>query len=221
MARPPACGVTTKAAFEPGLARPIETQQLGYGLDRRLDRQHVEPGGGDASTFQMRQQRVEIEEGQEGSVEIRGVVQGEPWLLRDGLLHCQWETDQRRALVEISRSRTEPANRVERAGIILVYLARPAAEVCRRRRCCVVRCSSQTPRHRLLAHPHRCAPRHRPKVLRHRLLCGDSTGSTVESIIADVAKRGDAAVGELSDRFDKWSPASFRSFRLKTARSTF
>ncbi len=34
--------------------------------------------------------------------------------------------------------------------------------------------------------------------------------STVESIIADVAKRGDAAVGELSERFDKWSPASFR-----------
>jgi hypothetical protein len=37
------------------------------------------------------------------------------------------ETDQRRALVEISRSRTEPANRVERAGIILAYLAEPSA----------------------------------------------------------------------------------------------
>src|SRR5713101_6814286 len=34
--------------------------------------------------------------------------------------------------------------------------------------------------------------------------------STVETIIADVAKRGDAAVRELSERFDKWSPASFR-----------
>jgi sulfopropanediol 3-dehydrogenase len=34
--------------------------------------------------------------------------------------------------------------------------------------------------------------------------------STVESIIADVAKRGDAAVRELSERFDKWSPLSFR-----------
>ena len=37
------------------------------------------------------------------------------------------ETDQRRALVEISRSRTEPANRVERARIILAYLAEPSA----------------------------------------------------------------------------------------------
>ena len=34
--------------------------------------------------------------------------------------------------------------------------------------------------------------------------------STVETIIADVAKRGDAAVRELSERFDKWSPPSFR-----------
>src|ERR1700751_428971 len=33
---------------------------------------------------------------------------------------------------------------------------------------------------------------------------------TVEGIIADVAKRGDAAVRELSARFDKWSPPSFR-----------
>jgi hypothetical protein len=29
-------------------------------------------------------------------------------------------------LVEISRSRTEPANRVERAGIILAYLDEPS-----------------------------------------------------------------------------------------------
>src|SRR5271169_2795416 len=34
--------------------------------------------------------------------------------------------------------------------------------------------------------------------------------STVETIIADVAKRGDDAVRELSERFDKWSPPSFR-----------
>ena len=33
---------------------------------------------------------------------------------------------------------------------------------------------------------------------------------TVEAIIADVAKRGDAAVRELSERFDRWSPPSFR-----------
>src|SRR5215471_13128704 len=34
--------------------------------------------------------------------------------------------------------------------------------------------------------------------------------STVESIIADVAARGDVAVRELSERFDKWTPPSFR-----------
>src|SRR5437588_4002103 len=34
--------------------------------------------------------------------------------------------------------------------------------------------------------------------------------ATVEAIIADVRARGDAAVRELSARFDKWSPASFR-----------
>ena len=37
------------------------------------------------------------------------------------------DADQHRALVEISRSRTEPANRVERAGIILAYLDEPSA----------------------------------------------------------------------------------------------
>ena len=34
--------------------------------------------------------------------------------------------------------------------------------------------------------------------------------STVETIIADVARRGDATVRELSERFDNWSPPSFR-----------
>ena len=34
--------------------------------------------------------------------------------------------------------------------------------------------------------------------------------ATVEGIIADVKARGDAAVRELSERFDKWSPKSFR-----------
>jgi sulfopropanediol 3-dehydrogenase len=33
---------------------------------------------------------------------------------------------------------------------------------------------------------------------------------TVESILQDVGKRGDAAVRELSAKFDKWSPPSFR-----------
>jgi len=36
------------------------------------------------------------------------------------------------------------------------------------------------------------------------------TKSAVEAIIADVRTRGDAAVRELSERFDKWSPPSFR-----------
>src|SRR5919201_3418551 len=33
---------------------------------------------------------------------------------------------------------------------------------------------------------------------------------TVESILDDVRKRGDKAVRELSEKFDKWSPPSFR-----------
>ena len=36
---------------------------------------------------------------------------------------------------------------------------------------------------------------------------------TVEAMLADVAERGDAAVRELSEKFDKWSPASFRLSR--------
>jgi sulfopropanediol 3-dehydrogenase len=34
--------------------------------------------------------------------------------------------------------------------------------------------------------------------------------ATVEAILADVGQRGDKAVRELSERFDKWSPPSFR-----------
>ena len=33
---------------------------------------------------------------------------------------------------------------------------------------------------------------------------------TVEGILADIDKRGDAAVREYSQKFDKWSPDSFR-----------
>src|SRR6266446_9475914 len=36
------------------------------------------------------------------------------------------------------------------------------------------------------------------------------TRATVEAIVADVKARGDAAVRELSERFDKWSPPNFR-----------
>ena len=34
--------------------------------------------------------------------------------------------------------------------------------------------------------------------------------ATVESILDDIARRGDAAVRELSEKFDSWSPANFR-----------
>ena len=34
--------------------------------------------------------------------------------------------------------------------------------------------------------------------------------ATVEGILADIEQRGDAAVRDLSERFDKWSPESFR-----------
>src|ERR1700722_4140249 len=34
--------------------------------------------------------------------------------------------------------------------------------------------------------------------------------STVEAILADVGARGETAVREYSEKFDKWSPASFR-----------
>jgi sulfopropanediol 3-dehydrogenase len=34
--------------------------------------------------------------------------------------------------------------------------------------------------------------------------------ATVEGILTDIEKRGDAAVRDLSERFDKWSPESFR-----------
>jgi transposase len=43
------------------------------------------------------------------------------------IIELSVDADQRRALAEIARSRTEPANRVERAGIILAYLAEPSA----------------------------------------------------------------------------------------------
>jgi sulfopropanediol 3-dehydrogenase len=38
---------------------------------------------------------------------------------------------------------------------------------------------------------------------------------TVEGVIADIASRRDAAVREYSERFDKWSPASFRLGRAE------
>src|SRR4029077_14584034 len=55
-----------------------------------------------------------------------------------------------------------------------------------------------------------------PRYIKNAALAGSQdeadakTRATVEGIIADVRARGDAAVRELSERFDKWSPASFR-----------
>src|SRR5260370_40364577 len=52
---------------------------------------------------------------------------GEAMVAARRIIALSVEADQRRALVEISRSRTEPANRVERARIILAYLEEPSA----------------------------------------------------------------------------------------------
>jgi hypothetical protein len=52
---------------------------------------------------------------------------GEAMVAARRIIALPVETEQRQALVEISRSRTEPANRVERARIILAY-TRPIGE---------------------------------------------------------------------------------------------
>ena len=36
------------------------------------------------------------------------------------------------------------------------------------------------------------------------------TRATVEGVLADIAARGDAAVRDLSEKFDQYSPAAFR-----------
>ena len=40
--------------------------------------------------------------------------------------------------------------------------------------------------------------------------------STVEAILADIAARGEAAVREYSEKFDKWSPPSSNFPRAKS-----
>src|SRR5689334_17999983 len=52
---------------------------------------------------------------------------GEAMVAARRIIALSVDADQRRTLVEISRSRTEPANRVERARIILGYLEEPPA----------------------------------------------------------------------------------------------
>ena len=43
--------------------------------------------------------------------------------------------------------------------------------------------------------------------------------ATVEGILDDVKGRGDAAIRELSQKFDKWEPASFRLPRQRRTAS--
>ncbi|WP_067936706.1 histidinol dehydrogenase [Alicyclobacillus kakegawensis] len=43
----------------------------------------------------------------------------------------------------------------------------------------------------------------------------EQVSETVKSILADIEQRGDAAVRELSVKFDKWEPASFRLSRFE------
>ena len=69
-----------KAAFEPGLARAVGAQQFRHRLDRRLDRQHVEPDAGEMPALQRRQQRVEIEDRP-----ARGVDHHPPCGMRSGM----------------------------------------------------------------------------------------------------------------------------------------
>jgi transposase len=52
---------------------------------------------------------------------------GEAMVAARRIIALSVDADQRRELVDIARSRTEPANRVERAGIILAYLNEPSA----------------------------------------------------------------------------------------------
>jgi len=55
------------------------------------------------------------------------MAMGEAMVAARRIIELSVDTDQHRALVEIARSRTEPASRVERAGIILAYLEEPSA----------------------------------------------------------------------------------------------
>jgi transposase len=64
----------------------------------------------------------------------RGMAEGGAMVAARRIIALSVDADQRRALVEISRSRTEPANRVERAGILLAYLDEPSAYAVARQR---------------------------------------------------------------------------------------
>jgi len=65
--------------------------------------------------------KLVVENHQPRTIDVEGLYREVRAFCAKGL------TPQQRAHVEISRSRTEPANRVERAGIILAYLDEPSA----------------------------------------------------------------------------------------------
>src|ERR1700726_3363625 len=56
-----------------------------------------------------------------------GIGLGDPMVAPRRVIALPTDADQRQRLVEISRSRTEPTSRVERARIILAYLEDPSA----------------------------------------------------------------------------------------------
>src|SRR5215469_2915925 len=56
-----------------------------------------------------------------------GIGLGDPMVAPRRVIALPRDAEQRQRLVEISRSRTEPTSRVERARIILAYLEEPSA----------------------------------------------------------------------------------------------
>src|SRR6266702_2290259 len=56
-----------------------------------------------------------------------GIGLGDPMVAQHRVIALPTDAEQRQCLLEISRSRIEPASRVERARIILAYLEDPSA----------------------------------------------------------------------------------------------
>src|ERR1700730_18221962 len=61
-----------------------------------------------------------------GKMEGWGIGLGDPMVAPRRVIALPTDAEQRQCLLEISRSRTEPASRVERARIILAYLEVPS-----------------------------------------------------------------------------------------------
>src|SRR2546427_5171798 len=59
--------------------------------------------------------------------EMWGIGLGDPVVAPRRMIALPTDAEQRQRLLEISRSRTEPTSRVERARIILAYLQDPSA----------------------------------------------------------------------------------------------